>query len=368
MDVSQAPITVCYLIDRLCRGGTETQLLALIRHLDRAKVRPVLCLLDGFDPASMELTPADCAVLRLGVRSLHHPTTALAALRYFRFLRCHNVQVVHAYFKDSCLFGIPLARLARVPRVVVTQNNLGYWMTRFDRFTARIYQRAIDAMISNCEPCRQAVLRTFPTAERAVILENGINLDRFAQPVQRAGRRGGQRVGMVANLRPIKNPELFIQAARKLHVRFPDATFHLVGDGSLRPTLEALVRRVGLGDRIIFEGALADVPGFLASLDVAVLSSDSEGLSNAVLEYMASGKAIVATAVGGTPQLVRHGVTGLLVPPRNETALASAIGELLDDDDRRRQLGDAARQTVTRRFGMSMMADRFETFYEALLN
>ncbi len=123
------PVRVCFLIDELAAAGTETQLLALIRRLDRDRVRPYLCLLRGGASASQALEPDDCPILRLGVGSLRRPATLLKAARFIRFLRSERIDVVQAYFPDSSYFGLPAAWLAGVPHRLRTRNNLGHWLT-----------------------------------------------------------------------------------------------------------------------------------------------------------------------------------------------------------------------------------------------
>ncbi|MFL5341016.1 MAG: glycosyltransferase, partial [Gemmataceae bacterium] len=133
-----APVRVCFLIDRLSRAGTETQLLALIREFDRRRVQPFLVLLDGEDEASQALEPADCPVLRLGVQSFASGRAVAAASRFVGFLKRHRIDVLQAYFLDSIYFGVPLAKLAGVQHVLRVRNNLGYWLTAKHRLLNRI--------------------------------------------------------------------------------------------------------------------------------------------------------------------------------------------------------------------------------------
>jgi glycosyltransferase involved in cell wall biosynthesis len=144
-------------------------------------------------------------------------------------------------------------------------------------------------------------------------------------------------------------------------------SFPIAGEGELRPDLEKLVSDLGLADRVFLPGTIDDVPGFLSELDIAVLCSKSEGMSNAILEYMAAGKAIVATAVGGNVQLLEHERTGLLVPAGDPHSLAEAIRRLLDDPALAIRLARAARQRVEDRYSREAMVRRFEDFYEQLL-
>ena len=147
----------------------------------------------------------------------------------------------------------------------------------------------------------------------------------------------------------------------------PEAEFVIAGEGELRAGLERQIAEMGLVQRVRLPGPVVDVPGFLASLDVAVLCSRSEGMSNALLEYMAAGKAIVATAVGGNTQLIEDGVHGLLVPPDEPRALAQAIRQLLANPSLAARLGAAARRRVEKRYSRPAMVRRFEEFYWRLV-
>jgi glycosyltransferase involved in cell wall biosynthesis len=364
---ARRPVRVCFLIDRLATAGTETQLLALLRHLDRARVQPFLCLLDGEDEVSRALEPRDCPVLRLGVRSLHRPSTLAAAYRFRGHLRAQEIDVLQAYFADSAYFGVPAARWAGVPWIIRTQNNLGHWMKPIHRWAGRLCQRWTHATIANCAACGDAAVRLEGARRDAVVvLPNGVDLERFAGVPLPPARREPCRVGLVANLRPVKDIETFIGVAARLASPFPDVSFHVAGEGSHRPALEALVRRLGLQERVVLPGLVSDMPSFLASLDVAVLCSRAEGMSNAVLEYMAAARPIAATAVGANVELLRHGVDGLIVAPGNAEELSAAVSTLLTDAALARRLGAAARAKVARGYSLESRARRFEDFYENL--
>ncbi len=316
-------VRVCFMIDRLLVGGTESQLVALIRRLDRSRVQPSLCLLDGEDELSRSLEPPDCPVLRLGVRHLLRPDTVARALRLARFLRAGRIDVLQVYFPDSTYLGLPAARLAGVPHVVRTRNNLGHWMTPLHRRLGRLCGRWTTRTIANCEAARQTLLRDEgPPPQSVVVLENGVDLERFLPVAPLAAGATLRRVGAVANLRAVKGLDVLVRAAAAVTAVCPDVTFRVAGEGGERPALEAQVAALGLAGRFALPGPVRDVPGFLASTDVAVLSSRAEGMSNALLEYMAAGRAVVATAVGANGQLVEDGVHGLLVPPDDPRRLA----------------------------------------------
>src|SRR5262249_27668626 len=188
---------------------------------------------------------------------------------------------------DSTLLGVPVARLAGVPYIVRTRNNLGYSLTRTRRHLGRFFNRFVDATVANCAACRDAVLaQERPASDSVLVLENGVDLTRFTAAARAAAASGAgqvRRVGMVANLRPVKEPEVFVRAARVVSAAHPDVTFRVAGEGELRPALEKQIAELGLRERCRLVGALTDVPAFLSGLDVAVLCSRSEGQSNALL-------------------------------------------------------------------------------------
>ena len=210
---------VCFLIDELATAGTETQLLALIRRLDRGRVQPYLCLLRGEAPSSRALEPDDCPVLRLGVGSLRRPATLLQAVRFIRFLRRERIDVVQAYFPDSSYFGLPAAWLAGVPHRLRTRNNLGHWLTPLHRRLGRLLNAVTTGTrrqlrrrrATPCWPPRgrgRSRSRSWRTA----------SISTASWPCRRCRprRRPPRRVGAAANLRPVKGLDVLVDAAARL--------------------------------------------------------------------------------------------------------------------------------------------------------
>ncbi len=367
---SPRPVRVCFVIDELTAAGTEGQLLALIRHLDRRRVCPYLCLLRGGNLASQALEPDHCPILRLNVRSLHHPLMLLEAWRFCRFLRRERIDVVQAYFADSSYFSIPTAWLAGVPHRIRTRNNIGHWLTPLHRRLGRMLNVFTTQTIANCAAARRALLEAEqPRPETVLVLENGVDLERFRHlpPLTARPAATEPHVGILANLRPVKALDIFVRAAALVHARHPRAVFTIAGHGELRSALQRQAAAEGLTEHFSLPGSVADVPGFLAGLDVAVLCSHAEGMSNALLEYMAAGRAIVSTCVGAAPDLIEDGVHGLLVPPGDAEKLAEAIGRLLADRELAQRLGAAARQRARERYSRKAMIQRFESFYVSLV-
>jgi L-malate glycosyltransferase len=211
------PVRVCFLIDQLTSAGTETQLVALIRRLDRRVVRPYLCLLRGNDPVSEALEPDDCPIVRLGVGSVRHAATVGKLFRLWRFLRRERIDVLQTYFPESTYLGVPVGWLAGVPHLVRTRNNVGYWMTPWHRRMGRFCNWFSRVTVANCGPCRDAVLADEGLSpDRVVVLENGVDLDRFPTPFAPRPSGTARRVGVLANLRPVKGLDVFTAAAAQL--------------------------------------------------------------------------------------------------------------------------------------------------------
>jgi glycosyltransferase involved in cell wall biosynthesis len=361
------PVRVSFMIDRLSRAGTESQLLALIREVDRATVSPSLVLLDGEDDLSRALEPSDCPVLRLGVRRLASLTAARAARRLRAFWREHRPDVLQVYFLDAAYLGAPVAKLCGVKTVVRVRNNLGYWLTPRHRILGRLVRPFVDLTLTNTEAGKQALIeRERHRADRVVVLENGVDTAKFNRFMLPDTSKKRVRVGCVANLRPVKNIDGLMRAAKTALERFPQLVFQVAGDGEERAALERLHGELGLGDRFVLRGSVADVPAFLRSVEIAVLSSHSEGMSNALLEYMSAGRAVIATDVGANATLVRHRKDGLLVAPGDEPAFVEALGELLAHPVRAAGYGASARQRVEAEYSRDAMRKRFEEFYRGL--
>ena len=362
-----APVRVCFMVDRLSRAGTESQLLALIRNLDRSRVEPTLVLLDGEDDLSRALEPDDCTILRLGVRKLFGLNAARAARKLRDFWRETRPDVLQVYFLDSAYFAVPLARLCGIPKVLRVRNNLGYWLTRKHRVLNRLLRPFVDATLTNTEAGKQSLLeRDGLSPDRVVVLENGVDTKRFNRFILADTSKKRVRIGCVANLRSVKNIDGLMRAAKVALERFPQLRFEVAGDGEQREELERLHAELGLGDRFILRGSVADVAGFLRTVEIAILPSHSEGMANALLESMSAGRAVIATDVGANAELVQHEKSGLIVPAGDENAIVEAIGRYLENPLRAAAYGAAARTRVEANFSRDASTRRFEEFYRGL--
>lgn len=364
---SSRPVRVCFMIDELSRAGTETQLLALIRGLDRRRVRPSLVLLNGDSAESRALEPADCPTLRLHLRRLVGTRTVTAGRQLLRFWRDQQVDILQAYFLDSAYLGIPLARFARIGQVIRVRNNLGYWLTAKHKLLNKIVGRLTDVTLTNSEAGKTALLAAEGgQADKIQVIGNGVDLDRFTRLTPPFSNTKQIRIGTVANLRPVKNIDGLIRAFQNVAQHEPRLHLEIAGEGPERPELQQLIAQAGLEARVRLLGSVTNVPEFLGRLDLAVLPSHSEGMSNALLEFMAAARPIVATDVGANRQLLAD--NGWLVPAGTDADLAEALALAVADPELAVRFGQQARQRAEEQYSRQAMIGRFEEFYRQRLS
>jgi glycosyltransferase involved in cell wall biosynthesis len=365
------PRVVLYVIGSLPPNGAERVLLDLVRHLDRARFRPVVCCLHAGGPLLPAFEAAGAKVVVLGKRS-RWEVSILAKLR--RVIAEEGPALIHTHLFPADAWGRAAALLAGVP-AVSTAHSSDPWRGWHQRLADGILSRLTERVVAVSEGvARSRRERERVPAATLTTIPNGIDLDRFdarrdVGPLRAAlGLPDGVRtVGIVGRLHPAKgHPELF-EAVRQLLEGGLRLAVLAVGDGELRGELEGLARRLGLEGAVRFLGRRDDVAELLNVLDVYAMPSRWEGLPISLLEAMAASRPIVASAVGGIPEVITHGETGLLVPPGDPHALAAAVRRLLEAPEEARRMGEAARRAVRARFDVATMARRYEGLYEEVL-
>ena len=353
------PQKILFVIDCLARGGTELQLTGLIDRLDRRAFTPYLCTIRKSDPS---LTPKNCHHLAWNVPRLLSPGGMSKVWQLARFLKREKFTVVQTFFQDATVFGGVAARLAGTPMRLASFRDMGFWRTRNQELMLRRIYPMMTGFLANAEVVRDHFVKTDGIdSEKIAVIYNGIELDDLPWVEQEGPTLN---IGIVGNLnRPVKRTDLFLRAAGIVARKHPEITWHVLGDGHLRQELENLARDEGLGERTIFTGNIQGVAEYLAKLQVGVLCSDSEGFSNALLEYMLRGCAAVATCVGGNPEAITDGQSGLLVNPDNVEELAEAMMKLVDDVSLRKELAAKARQAASSRFGWDKCVAAHEAVY-----
>jgi glycosyltransferase involved in cell wall biosynthesis len=358
------------MIGQLGLGGTEQQVVLLACGLhERGIDISVLVMFEG-GPREEALRQAGVPVIYLGFRRFsalsNMPANVAAFLALVRRLRRDRVDVFHAFLFHSYVTAAAAARMARVPVLLAGRRSLGFFKQDrpFLLAVERLATRGTDLLIANAQAVAEdtrAQERVPP--EKITVVYNGLPDAAFAEIAPATIRASHPVLLCVANLKPYKGHQYLLEAVGQLQDRGTPCTLVLVGDGEERPALERQAERLGIDVR--FRGASADTGPLLARADVVVFPSLSEGMSNAVMEAMAAGRPIVATDVGGTPELLRD--RGMLVPPRDPLALAAMIEQLLADPAGAAALGQRARAWSRVHLGLDQMVDQHVRIYSELL-
>lgn len=354
---------ILYIIDSCGVGGAETLLLDILRV---ARARGHEAHVAYFTPGGlqkmMEATAASAT--RISRRGIKDP---LALWRTYRLIRRLQPEVVHTHLTKSDLIGQPAALLAGVPKRIVTLHNTDRW--RKNRLLATLYRVATGGAHHLLAVSGSVADYTRSThsgaSQRILIVANGVDLSRFREVAPLQEKPAGQQrtLAIIGRLQPQKDHRTFLAAARILADQRSDVAFLVIGDGPLRPELEAETRRLGLCDRVTFTGNRSDMVATLAEIDALVLSSAWEGLPMVLLEAMAAARPVVATAVGEIPSVLRDGIDGRVVPPSDPEAVAAAMAELLDAPDTARAMGLSGRTRVTQNHDATAMHDRIFALY-----
>jgi glycosyltransferase involved in cell wall biosynthesis len=360
------------LIDRLKGpgGGAEVFLVGLATHLPRERFDVVVCATRAVVPGPLveTLDAAGVPHISLGRRSRWDPPRMR---RLATLLRSDRVDIVHAHKFGSNVWGTVLGRACRVPVVIAHEHTWSYegqairkWID--GRVVGRLATRFI--AVSDADAARM-VMHEKVAPEKVVVMPTAY-VPRPLSPDSNLRSELGLApetplVGTAVVFRPQKAVEVLLEAHARLLTSMPDAHLAIAGDGPTRAELERHARELPLEGHVHFLGVRNDVDAILRSLDVAVLSSDFEGKPLFVLECMANRTPLVATAVGGLPEMVRDGETGVLVPPRDPEALAGAVGRLLVDRDQRASLAAAAADELSG-FTIEAVTRRFADLYETL--
>lgn len=372
--VAAVPAKIVYLMDfyQGPQAGTEMQLLELLKGLDRTRFDPSLVL---FRPTRFveKAGALPCPVQILGVRRLSSPGTWARLLSFAHQLKKARVRIVHIFFNDASVIAPPFCRLGGV-RIVAARRDMGFWYTPLNLRLLRMTNRFVDAVVANSDAVRDNVHRCEAVPlERVAVLRNGHDQARFQVDPAPCFRQehgigpGDPVIGMVANLRPIKRHDDLVRAFVAVRGRHQRAHLVLVGTGPDERRIKALVDELSLTPWVHFPKVTTDVIPIIRHFDVAVLSSASEGLSNAILEYLACGKPVVCTRVGGNPELVSDGWNGFLVDRGDEAAMADRIDRLLSDDVLAHTMARRAADTFHVQFTSEQMVDAHMELYDRLL-
>jgi len=359
-------------------AGSERNITQLMTNIDQKRFQiTVACFISG--KLAQDMRDQGFPVFDLK-RGGVHTINGLKNLAFLRKLVYENdISLLVTYHESSDFYGLALSKICNIP-VISSRRDMGYKADFRHRIAYRLFGKFFNAVLTVSRSVKDEVVRRkwFPT-NKVFTIYNGVNVREYIDKNNieiLKGSIGIEKkhpvVGVVAGLRKIKGIRYFIEAASIISRRNADVEFLIIGPdwgepGCTKEELEFLAKQLKVSNNIRFLGTRSDIPDLITIFDVAVVASLSEGFSNAILEYMASSKPVVATNVGGNPEAVVHGETGFLVPPGDASALANAIGAILEDKQMATRFGRAGRKCVEEKFSLEKMIKNYENLFEQIL-
>jgi len=365
---------VLHLITSFEIGGTERQAVELLKRLDTKRYDVRLAVLRNEGPFYEEIRSRFANVPEFPLTSFYNANALRQLARLHRLMVRQSINILHAHDFYSGLLGAAAARLSGV-RVIACQRHLKLSDRRAHEFGSRVIHHLAHRMLVNSQAIRDKIIdQDGAPPSKIRVIKNGIiesNEPRAKAREQLCNElrieNSATLIGTVARLQPVKDHRSLIEAAATVLRERPDVHFVLVGDGPLRNEIEMQCVRLGIANRVHLLGDRSDVARLVPAFDLLALASLHEGLPNAVMEAMAARVPVVATAVGGTRELIEDRVTGYLVAPENPRSLADRICFALGDDEHRTEIVSAAHQRVTEAFGIERMVESVEALYDELM-
>lgn len=369
---------VLQLIDSFDQGGSERQAVQLVRLLKesgRYQVH-VACLsrrgvlrsdLEGMGFTNIPEFP---------LTSFYDANAVTQLRRFVAHLKNLQIDCVQTHDFYTNIFGMAGASLARVPVRIASRRESGKRASHHRR-VERVSYRLAHAVIANCEVVRQQLIAEGVRSDKIVTIHNGLESDCFTESnlnretvLRKFGLPADETrrfVTSVANLRAVKDYPTFLRAAAKVVKTIRNSAFLIAGEGELMDSLRSLAKELELKDRVFFLGRCQSIRELLALSEVCVLSSESEGFSNSILEYMAAARPVVATDVGGAREAVADAESGYLVPAADHEKMAACIISLLRDPERARAMGMRGQEIAKEKFSSEVRLRKTETLYNELL-
>lgn len=350
------PVPIAILLRTFEPGGTERQMVELVRRLDPSRWQVHVACFAAHGAWRTRAEERAASIVEFPVRSFKG-AGALTQLRAFgRWCRARRIALVQTTGMPTNLFGLPAAFAAGVPVRIGARREINANRTAPAIAAQRAAYACATAVVANSNAAAARLRREWLPAHRIRVIANGLETDAFGEPPRRPPRT----VVVVANLRAEKRHDVLVDAAPRILAAFPDARFHLVGDGPERGRLEALIGARGVSHAFEMTGHEPDVPARLARSDIFVLPSESEGFPNAVLEAMAAGLPVVASDL---PAIREITADVRLVAPRDPDALARALCDVMADESGARRMAARARDAVRHRYSFERMVASFEQLY-----
>lgn len=370
-----APKTkVVIFIDSFTTGGAQTQLLEFFKYADFSAFEFWLVNLD----ATVQTLTDQFAQYPITLVHIHHHgfLNLKTIMTLFRLLKQISPDIVQTYLFTSDTYGRLAAVLAGAPVIITSIRSLDTWKKRHHLWVDRILEKFTHKVTINAQAIRPRLKELWSINDQKIVtIYNGIDMARFHDQSQRAAIRETWQIpskalviGMVGKFRFEKDYESFFQAAARLHTKYPHLYFVAVGDGPKQAEIETYAKTHAAHVRAIFTGSRSDIPQVISAMDICVLATHAEGCPNALMEYMAAGKPVVSSNVGGCKELVLEGQTGFLVEDEDVDGYTYSIEQLINDPQKCQKMGEAGKKRMQSDFSTKALAQKTETLYRALLS
>lgn len=375
MAVHASKINLVLLTDCLAdlAGGAEKQIYELAKGLDKNKYNVTVVSLDTYGQAPRQLIESTgCRLEIFRVVRIYGITGFIQGFKFYRFLRENRIDILQTYHFSSDIWGTFWGKSAGVPVIISNRRDMGFWRSGIHVQAYRWVNRWVTKTVGNAQSIREHIKAQegIPDGKLDVIY-NGVDVPsehtvgfRSDVPVKTPN---DILIMHVANLKPVKGHVYLFKAFQGIYAQHPNVKLILIGEDQLNGALQQQAKELGIKDRVIFLGKRDDACALLSLADICVLPSLSEGMSNSILEYMSAGKPVIATNVGGNPELVKNGVNGLLVEKEDADGLRAALLSLVEDKDKCQAMGRAGFERVKAEFSMAAMVGRYDILFNDLL-
>jgi len=362
---------ILLVIDRLTNphAGTEGQFLLLIQMLMAAGLNVRAMVLASSPWLDSHKLP--CPMDVIGSSSIKNIKTWFRVYRLARLLKKNDYKIAHIFFNDASVICPPMFKLAGI-KTIISRRDMGFWYTKIYRLLLPLTGRCVELVISNSQAVSDVTGRVekIPASKRIVIY-NGYNRTvdelHIIPELQALKERGAILVGLVANVRPIKRIQDAITALSMLPKGYEKLNLVIVGSGDIKELVQ-LAESLNVLDRIHFLGGRSDIPNCLSYFSAGLLCSESEGFSNAIVEYQFAGLPVICTNTGGNPEAVENTITGWLYEVGDVAALRDAFEFLLNDPDQAAVMGSTAKQIAAERYSIERMLSNHICAYNSLVS
>lgn len=345
-------------------AGTESQVLKLVDGLKARgwDIRFAVFRETDFTQGGEFPVPVD----HIGVGSLSSPGSWGQVYRYARTLKRDGFSLVHVFFNDASVICPPVMRLAGL-KTIISRRDMGFWYNRLYLRALAVTGRFVSAAVCNSQAVADITgeMEGLPPEKLHVIYNGYPDLDTDVRGEWQGEQNQRFTIGLVANLRPIKRIDDLIRACGLLHQRGYSFELRIAGGGE-PDDYQDLAMSLGIDEQVVFLGSVSNAEDHIKCFDIAVLCSETEGFSNAIIEYMRAGKPVVCTHTGGNPEIVTEGENGYLIPVGNVEALAEALQTLMDNPELRTTMGEAAKATIAGKYSISNMVQQHVELYSEL--